>query len=243
MLIINADDWGRSTIATDNAAKAFKHRRINSTSFMVFMGDSERGARLVLDAGIDAGLHLNFSEAFTAPTVPEGLRQAQRQLARFLRAGRYALIFYHPFLRRQFWLVLKAQMDEFGRFFGRAPSRLDGHQHMHLASNILIDHLLPEGTKVRRSFSFAAGEKGSLNRTYRRLVDQSLARRHRITDYFFALSQNLTTERLRRVVELARSSEVELMTHPESPREFARLMSEDYLRVIEAASLPTYNSV
>ena len=66
MLIINADDWGRSVAETDAALKCFRERRITSVSAMVFMGDSERAAELAKENKLDVGLHLNFTDRFTA---------------------------------------------------------------------------------------------------------------------------------------------------------------------------------
>src|SRR5262249_18854176 len=101
MLIINADDVGRSTAETDAALRCFQAGRISSGSFMAFMADSERAARLVREANLDVGLHLNFTELFTAATCPAGLMDAQRRVARFLRRYRYAQLVYNPFLRQQ----------------------------------------------------------------------------------------------------------------------------------------------
>lgn len=62
MLIVNADDLGRSKTATDNALSCYARQRITSASAMVFMEDSERAAEGARASGIDVGLHINFSE-------------------------------------------------------------------------------------------------------------------------------------------------------------------------------------
>jgi len=46
MLIINADDFGRSELETDVILKCYHERRITSTTAMVFMADSVRAADL-----------------------------------------------------------------------------------------------------------------------------------------------------------------------------------------------------
>jgi len=61
MLIINADDLGRSVVETDAALRCYSAGRITSVSAMVFMSDSERAAELANGNGLDVGLHLNFS--------------------------------------------------------------------------------------------------------------------------------------------------------------------------------------
>jgi hypothetical protein len=89
---------------------------------------------------------------------------------------------------------------------------------MHLCANVLWGSLLPRGVVVRRSFSFRPGQKGRLNRMYRAVVDRRLARRHRVTDFFFSLPP-LYPERLHEMFRLARSAAVEVETHPVNPEE------------------------
>lgn len=228
MLTINADDLGRSAHATDRIMECYAGNRINAASAMVFMEDSERAAALATASGLDVGLHINFTESFTGLNVPTSVRRNQERIRRFLRASKYALIIYNPFLRSAFREVLAAQVEEFERLYGWTPSRLDGHQHMHLSSNVILDRVLPAGTKVRRSFSFTAGEKSFFNRYYRRLIDRRLAARHRIGDYFFILLHHLPLSRLERVVQLAKTYDVELMTHPAVPIEWEALWSDEF---------------
>jgi len=65
MLIINADDWGRSMAETDAALRCYKAGRITSVSAMVLMEDSHRAAELAKEHQLDVGLHLNFTDKFT----------------------------------------------------------------------------------------------------------------------------------------------------------------------------------
>jgi predicted glycoside hydrolase/deacetylase ChbG (UPF0249 family) len=243
MLILNADDLGRLKAATDTTLACHEHKRVFSTSAMVFMEDSERAAGLALAAGIDVGLHINLSERFTAGLVPGKLRNQHDRICRFLKASKYALLLYHPLLREQFRYVFEAQLAEFVRLYGRQPSHLDGHQHMHLASNMLIGQILPTGARVRRSFSFRPGEKSLVNRLYRAAVNRYLARRHRLVDYFFVLSQHLTLDRLERIVDLARQTNVELMTHPQVEREYEFLMSDDYAQAVSQVRLVRHDEL
>ena len=85
MLIINADDWGRSVAETDAALTCYREGRITSVSAMVFMVDSERAAELANAHGLDVGLHLNFSEPFTDDKCPRGLRHCHNRIVRFLK--------------------------------------------------------------------------------------------------------------------------------------------------------------
>jgi predicted glycoside hydrolase/deacetylase ChbG (UPF0249 family) len=214
MLIINADDFGRSAPETDVAVKCYHDGRITSVSAMVFMADSERAADLVKEDQLDVGLHLNFTEQFTGTRTPATLGNYHNKIAGFLTRNRYSQVLYNPLLRREFAYSYKAQLEEFTRLFGRRPLRVDGHHHMHLCANLLLSNLIPVGMKVRRNFSFWPGEKRWLNRTYRAVVDRWLGRKYRLTDYFFDLTQCIQEKKLDRVVALAKSNNVELMTHP-----------------------------
>jgi hypothetical protein len=100
MLIINADDWGRSVAETDAALKCCKGGRITSLSAMVFMEDSERAADLAKENQLDVGLHLNFSEKFTANQYPQILANYHHKIVRFLRGNRYAQLLYNPFCEK-----------------------------------------------------------------------------------------------------------------------------------------------
>ncbi|TMP94577.1 MAG: ChbG/HpnK family deacetylase [Verrucomicrobia bacterium] len=55
MLIINADDWGRSLAETDAALRCYKAGRITSVSAMAFMADSERAAELGKELSLRTG--------------------------------------------------------------------------------------------------------------------------------------------------------------------------------------------
>lgn len=219
-LIINADDWGRSRETTDRTLECWERGSVSSVSAMVFMEDSERAAALARERSIDAGLHLNFTTPFSAPDCPRPLAEHQQRIARCLLRHRLAQVLFHPTLVRSFEYVVSVQVDEFRRLYGVAPQRYDGHHHMHLCANILIPSLLPRGTAVRRNFSFEAGEKSFANRLYRELVDRVLARRHRLTDFFFSLKPLEPRTRLERIFSLARRFVVELETHPYDVEEY-----------------------
>ena len=241
MLIINADDLGRSVAETDAALRCYRGGRITSVSAMVFMQDSERAARLVKGYELDdVGLHLNFSEEFTDKNCSETLKEAQGRIIRFLTRSKYAQLLYNPFLRETFAYSYHAQVEEFVRLFEKSPSHIDGHHHMHLCANLLLSNLIPTGMKLRRNFSFWPGEKSFLNRAYRGLVDSWLARRHRLPDYFFDLTQCIQEKKLERVVALAKSKNVELMTHPVLRTEANYLMSDELQVILQRLEIGGY---
>ena len=243
MIIINADDWGRSRAETDVAISCYQEGRITSVSAMVFMEDSARAAEIAKDAGIDVGLHLNLSQRFTGQFRAGQLQEYHDHIVHFLTLNRYALLLYNPMLRKQFRYVYQAQVMEFLRLYGRPPSHIDGHHHKHLCTNMLLDGVIPAGERVRRNFSFWPGEKGILNRSYRNLVDKWLANRYRVTDYFFGLLPCFQNDWLVRIAALAASATVEIMTHPANQQEYTCLMSDDYLAKLSQLKKGTYSEI
>ena len=240
MLIINADDFGRSAPETDAALRCHEQGRITSVSAMMFMEDSERAAELAKEKDLDVGLHLNFAEPFTGKNYPSELHRYHAKTIRYLMGNKYAQLVYNPLLRREFAYSYEAQENEFLRLYGRRPSHIDGHHHMHLCANVLLSKVIPAGVKMRRNFSFWPGEKSLLNRTYRALVDHWLARRYRLPDYFFDLTQCIQKGKLDRVAALANASTVELMTHPVVREEREYLLSDGFRLILERLEVGGY---
>jgi hypothetical protein len=152
----------------------------------------------------------HFHWGITAISTPN-LRESQERISRYLKISNYALLVYNPFLRNDFRYAYQAQFDEFIRIFGKPPSHVDGHQHMHLASNMIFDCIVQRGSKIRRNYYFYSKKKYWIVPA---AGGDCRLKRYRITDYFFALSQNLTINRLtgwspgKRIMR-------ELMAHPE----------------------------
>jgi predicted glycoside hydrolase/deacetylase ChbG (UPF0249 family) len=238
-LIITADDWGRSGAETNAALDCYLQGALTTVSAMVFMDDSERAADLARENAVPTGLHLNFTQCFSASCTSSRLRDCQRRVQRFLLSSKFALLLYNPFLRKDFSYLCESQTEQFVKLYGQMPAHIDGHQHMHLCSNLLLAYSYPLGQRVRRSFTFHAGEKSFMNRGYRMLVDRWLKRRYVITDFFFSLSHYLCFEKLARVVELAKLATVELMTHPIRHEEYNFLLSGEYQAAVVALMCST----
>jgi predicted glycoside hydrolase/deacetylase ChbG (UPF0249 family) len=240
MLIVNADDWGRSEKETDAALACFLKGRVTSVSAMVFMADSERAAKLATTHNVDAGLHLNLNENYTGKITSPRAAASHQRVLQFMTKSKFAVLIYHPFLRRHFREVFQSQWEEYVRLFGKPPSHVDGHQHRHLSANILLDKIIPAGVAIRRNFSFWPGEKSAVNRGYRRCMDSWLARRYRLTDYLFNLAQCMHGEKLSRFIELARTRAVELETHPVKTVEQTFLNSDSFQRLLQPLKLIPY---
>ena len=230
LLIINADDWGRDEETSERIFECVAHRTVSSVSAMVFMADSERAADVARERGVDAGLHLNLSLAFSAPGCPSKLLEHQRRVATYLLKHPLARVIFHPGLQGSFEYVVKGQLEEFERLYGAAPERIDGHHHLHLCANVLLARLLPPGTIVRRNFHFEPGEKSLVNRFYRKAVDARLARRHRLVDFLFPLAPLEPRGRLERLRSLAQKFVVEVETHPVNADEWLFLTGGEAIR-------------
>src|SRR5262245_47534165 len=213
MLIVNADDFGRDKPTTDRIVACFLERRITSTSAMVFMADSERAAALCLEHNLEAGLHLNFDERFNGSVPTARCREYLDRVATFLRRTKYSQVIFNPLLRREFEYLFNVQHEVFLLLYGRSPAHINGHHHLHLATNVLMDGIIPAGTRVRRCFTFAKGERSLVNRLYRRAVDHLVERRFVTTDKLFGLGPSEPVTDLKRKVALATDRSVELIVH------------------------------
>jgi hypothetical protein len=243
LLILNADDWGRDHETTERIFECLVRGTVSSTSAMVYMEDSERAAAVARERGVDAGLHLNFTTPFSAPACPTRLVERQQEVAAYLLRSRLNQMVFHPGLASSFEYIVAAQLEEFDRLYGSHPARLDGHHHMHLCTNVLLAGLLPPNTIVRRNFSFQAGEKSSINRLYRQIVDYGLGRRHRLVDFFFSLPPLEPWGRLERIRTLARRFVVEVETHPINADEYRFLSGSEVTRWTEDVSIAPRFSV
>lgn len=237
MLILNADDWGEDVQTTERIHDCVKRGTISSVSAMVFMEDSRRAALIARESDIDAGLHLNFTTEFSSNRCSSLLLRHQRRVSRFLLHRPRAQVVFHPRLTNSFDYLVRAQCDEFATLYGKYPERLDGHHHMHLCANVLLQGLLARGTIVRRNFSFRRGEKSVWNRMYRRIIDAILARQHRVTDYLFSLAPFNPSDRLDYIFSLARHSIVEVETHPVVLEEYRFLTSGEIFRYLAGITI------
>jgi chitin disaccharide deacetylase len=231
-LIINGDDWGRNRETTDRTLDCIRAATMSGVSAMMFMEDSERAAEIAREHGVDTGLHLNFTEPFSAKHCSRQFADRQNRVSAYLRCNSLARVFSNFGLRQSFEYLVAAQLDEYRRLYGKGPKRFDGHHHQHLCANVVYADLLPAGTLVRRNFSFAAGEKSWVNRLYRKAIDRRLARNHDLVDFLFSMKPLEPVSRLQRIFSIARHSLVELETHPVVPEEHRFLTSGEILPLL-----------
>jgi predicted glycoside hydrolase/deacetylase ChbG (UPF0249 family) len=244
LFVLNADDWGRTRETTDRILDCVVRGAVSATSAMVFMEDSERAAAIAREHGVDAGLHLNLTAPFSAPGCSTQLSDHQQRLSRYLRRSRMTRIIFNPGLANSFQYVVRTQLDEFRRLYGHDPEHLDGHHHMHLATNVLLGKLLPAKTIVRRSFSFRRGEKGLGNRLYRKWVDGRLVKRHYLADFFFALEPVHSETHLQRIFAFGgQGAVVEIETHPVNQDEYQFLSEGRIFRWMAAGRIRSFRQL
>ena len=104
-----------------------------------------------------------------------------------------------------------------------------------------MSNLIPADMKIRRNFLFLARRKELVEPSLpSSSVDRRLARRYCLADYFFDLIQCIEGKKLDRVAALAKSSDVELMTHPIVNKEEDYLMSDGFGVMLERLNIGGY---
>ena len=160
-----------------------------------------------------------------------------------MNRSRYSSLLFHPLRVADFRYLWQCQYDEFLRVYGVPPSHVDGHHHLHLSTNMLVQRVIPRGVKIRRNFSFVAGEKSLFNRTYRALVDRWQSSHYVMPDYLFSLSDCLRRGRLEYAVSLAATAAVEVESHPEVTEDYEWLIGERGLKAFANSRLGTYEEL
>jgi predicted glycoside hydrolase/deacetylase ChbG (UPF0249 family) len=245
LLIVNADDLGRTPGESDAVMDCWRAGGISSATHMVWMSDSDRAAALAREARLPTGLHLNLVEPYSAPDVPPDVRARQAAVARHYagRGARIRALLYDPRRRRQVDRVIADQLARYRELHGGEPTHVDGHHHSHLVPTVLMSPALPRAVPVRRAFTFLSGERPAASRAMRSARNALIARRFRTTDWLFDLSElhpALGGGRLEQKLALARSGTVEVMAHPGVPGERKLLVGEDWRRAVEGLRLGSF---
>jgi chitin disaccharide deacetylase len=238
LVIVNADDWGYDRVSTDRALECLQAGRITSASAMVHMADSERAAAIGSDIPA-LGLHLNLTEPYAAGTASEPVRERQRAAAGYFTRWRGMRWLYNPLIRSAVRGAVQDQLEAFQELYGRPPSHVDSHHHVHVSPNVLFDGGIPAGMRVRRSYTFLPGQKGSVNLAVRRAMNGFLVRRYTTTDYFFDVT---AAADLRELPDLPAST-VELMAHPAWEEEYEFLTGDGWGKLLSGWRLGSYRDL
>jgi predicted glycoside hydrolase/deacetylase ChbG (UPF0249 family) len=246
LLIVNADDLGIGQAESDAILDCFERGAITSATALVWMPDSVRAAELARRAGIPVGLHLNLIEPFTGPDVPTGVAETHLRVVRRLRSRRAGTQLYHPTWARDFEQTIADQLARFEELYGRSPTHIDGHQHMHLALNALFARALRPVGKCRRPVNRTALESPRRKRAARALIDRLVRVRFATTDRCMSirplhpgLGGSGITEELRR----AERGSLELLVHPGYADERAVLSSPDWGELLAPYRLGSFEDL
>lgn len=130
-IIINADDFGISGRVSHGILDAFAAGLITSTSVIVNMPCFTDVAGTLKRSGYDCGLHLNLScgQTLSGVTSP------------FFRSLNIFEIFkVYPYIslemEKKIETEISLQFLRFFDFFGRPPSHVDSHHHIHMVPSI-----------------------------------------------------------------------------------------------------------
>lgn len=229
MLVVTADDFGAMPSATDPILAAFEAGGITRTSAMVFMRDTDRAAKLARGAGLPVGLHLNLTLAYSGDAIPP--RARARQLSFIDRFGKDGWRTGAATLdAKERWVlgsVVRDQLDAFLEAFDAEPSHLDGHHHVHVHEPLL--DLLPPDYPVRPVLTVPS-RAGQRQERRTREINKRFGGPAVALD-IRNVHPDLGGEGLE-VLEIARSTDLELMTHPQNADELAVLRSAPWRETI-----------
>lgn len=243
LLIVNADDFGGNTLATDRILECFQALAITSTSAMVYMSDSDRAASIARSHRLAVGLHLNLTQPFEDPDVPELVRMRQRAVARHFANSRLRRIGYSPRLGRLVRQCIADQLACFRALYGCDPTHVDGHNHAHLSPTVLM--ALPKGT-VTRTAETAPGANRGLGGAARRARHAFIAHRHLTTEYFLAIDRlggSPDAEAVERLLGPADRATVEIMTHPDRDKDYGVLLSGQWLEALQRHTVGSFQAL
>lgn len=231
LVIINADDWGGFADGTDAILSAFAAGSITSTTAMVHMADSRRAAELALEHALPVGLHLNLTQPFDAPEVPQDVRERQRRVCEDVRPLSLIRRWSYdprPSTDRLIRAAIADQLEAFRSLYRKEPTHVDSHQHAHGSPDVFMR--LPKSLPARRTASMRA---------------HVIARRLRTTERFHSIS-HLVPELGGTGIESALrapSDSIEIMVHPSFPRELPILVGRRWLQSLEGVHLGTFAEI
>lgn len=127
-LIVNADDFNLTEGVSRGILTAHRHGIVTSTTVMVNLPGLERSRELACEAPrLGLGLHLNLT--FGPPVLPsQRVPSLVDGNARFVRDRARVGEVGEPSEIRAEWA---AQAERFAAVFGREPTHLDTHHHVH----------------------------------------------------------------------------------------------------------------
>jgi predicted glycoside hydrolase/deacetylase ChbG (UPF0249 family) len=131
VLIVNADDFGRSPGINRGVIRCHEEGIVTSTSLMVRWPDAEEAAAWARRSSLSVGLHLDLGDW---EWRDDGWRTRYEVVdleARSAVAGE-----------------IERQLERFERLIGGSPTHLDSHQHVHLKDPPVMQAVVPVGERL-----------------------------------------------------------------------------------------------
>jgi predicted glycoside hydrolase/deacetylase ChbG (UPF0249 family) len=133
-LIVNADDFGLTAGVSRGILRAHREGLVTSTTVLASLPPQpELDAAAAAAGGLGLGLHLNLTwgrpvaPADAVPSLVDDEGRFGRDLARLAERARPDEV------RRE----AEAQLEAFARRFGRPPTHLDSHHHVHRVPRVM----------------------------------------------------------------------------------------------------------
>lgn len=248
LLIVNADDWGAALAATTAILTAFRAGAVTSTSAMVFMADSERAAEVAREESVPTGLHLNLSQRFDGETVPAKAQDHhERALTQFRDPARARWRFTRA-AHRAATLTIRDQLAEFRRIYGRPPTHVDSHHHVHVSPSVFLSPALTPGSRVRQTRSPAphAPRVWAGPRVARRVKHRLLSSRFHTTQRFWAIDDVHPARGgsgFDRAASIVHREPVEIMCHPSFAEDLPLLLDQPWLDFVRSTPSGSYEAL
>jgi chitin disaccharide deacetylase len=246
LLIVNADDFGLDDVATDAILECFDAGAITSTTALVWMSDSDRAAEMATRADLPVGLHLNLIEPFTAPDVPAATAATQLRVAMRMRSGGPRALLFDPRWSHDFETCITDQLSRFRELYGRPPTHVDGHRHMHLALNALFARALGDVPCCRRAVNRLPHESPAHRQLGRTVLSQLVRVRFLTTDWCYSLSPlhpALGGHGIGEKLRLSHRGSIELIVHPGYPGEFEALRAPEWPALLAGRRLGSFEAL
>ncbi|CNJ01894.1 chitin disaccharide deacetylase [Yersinia bercovieri] len=132
LLIVNADDFGLCKGQNYGIIEAFRHGIVSSTTAMMNCADIHHAAELSQqNPALPVGMHfvLTYGRPLTAmPSLVDANGLLGKGLWQRAEAGALNLA--------EIAQELAAQFDKFVAIFGRSPTHIDSHHHVHMLPQI-----------------------------------------------------------------------------------------------------------
>ncbi|MCR5450478.1 MAG: chitin disaccharide deacetylase [Erysipelotrichaceae bacterium] len=185
-LIMNADDLGYTLGNTYGIIDAYKNGIVRSTTAMCNENYIEKAAELVKDCpDLGVGVHLVLSSG--RPLTEN--RTLTDENGVFFKSGEVKV---HEFDSEEIYREWKAQIERFIVLFGRMPTHIDSHHHVHT----FTDQLTGIAKQLGKEYGLELRKYGP----------------YRFVSEFYR--ETVTEECLFGILEKYRDEDIEIMCHP-----------------------------